>query len=125
MMPANRVSAASMRSLGKVKVLGVASLRRADGELADVPTLAEQGIPGAEAGSWYGLMAPKGVPTEVRDRLTAALTKVLGMADVRERIAATGLDPTTLTGAEFQQYLRQQWELTGRIIRVKQIALQD
>ena len=71
----------------------------------------------AESGSWYGLMAPRGIPDDVRTRLTATVTKVLAMPDVNSKIAATGLDPITLTGNEFQDYLRQQWESTGRVIR--------
>lgn len=125
LMPSSRTSAAGMRAAGKIKVLGVASGRRAVGELADVPTLAEQGIAGAESGSWYGLMAPAGIPADVRERLVASVTRVLAMPDVRERISGTGLDPLTLTGTEFRDYLRQQWEATGRVIRTKQISLND
>lgn len=125
LMPASRVSAAAMRAAGKIKVLGLASNKRAGGDLADVPTLDEQGIKGAESGSWYGLMAPKGIPEDVRARLVATVSKVLAMPEVKGKIAATGLDPLTLTGPEFQDYLRQQWEVTGRVIRNKQIALND
>lgn len=125
LMPSSRTSAASMRAAGKIKVLGLASSKRAGGDLADVPTLEEQGIKGAESGSWYGLMAPKGIPDDVRSRLTATVTKVLAMPEVRDKIAATGLDPVTLTGPEFQDYLRQQWDTLGRVIRSKQIVLND
>lgn len=125
LMPSSRTSAASMRAAGKIKVLGLASLRRAGGDLADVATLDEQGIKGAESGSWYGLVAPKGIPDEVRARLTTTVAKVLAMPEVKDRIAATGLDPVTLTGAEFQDFLRQQWDATGRVIRSKQISLND
>jgi len=125
LMPSSRVSAAGLRKAGKVKVLGVASSRRAAGDLADVPTLEEQGVKGAESGSWYGLMAPRGIPDEVRQRLTAALTKVLAQPEVRDRIQGTGLDPVTRIGADFQDELRRQWDSTGRVIRSKQIALND
>lgn len=125
LMPSSRISAAGMRAAGKIKVLGVASARRAGAELADVPTLAEQGIKDAESGSWYGLMAPKGIPGEVRSRLTEAVAKVLSMPDVRDRIAATGLDPITLMGTEFQDFLQRQWESTGRVVRSKQISLSE
>lgn len=125
LMPSSRTSAASMRAAGKIKVLGLASTRRAGGDLADVPTLDEQGIKGAESGSWYGLMAPKGIPDDVRTRITATVSKVLATPEVRDKIAATGLDPITLTGAEFQAYLQQQWDTTGRVIRSKQISLND
>jgi tripartite-type tricarboxylate transporter receptor subunit TctC len=125
LMPSSRVSAASMRGAGKVKAMGVAGNRRVAGDLADVPTLDEQGIKGAEWGSWYGLMAPRGIPADVRARLTAVVGKVLAMPDVRDRIAATGLDPVAVMGADFQEFLRQQWDATGRVIRAKQISLND
>ena len=125
LMPSSRTSAAGLRTAGKVRVLGVAGDKRAAGELADVPTLAEQGIQGAEAGSWYGLMAPKGVPEDVRARLVASVTKALSSAEVRDKIAGTGLDPVTLTGQEFRDYLGRQWDTVGRVIRSKQISLND
>ena len=84
-----------------------------------------EGIKGAEAGSWYGLMAPKGIPEDVRARLVASATKALASAEVRDKIAGTGLDPVTLTGQEFQDYLHRQWDSLGRVIRSKQISLND
>lgn len=114
-----------MRSAGKIKVLGVASTLRARTDLGDVPTLEEQGFKNAESGSWYGLMGPRGMPEEVRQKLVSAVAKVLAMPDIREKIAATGLDPVAMTGVEFQDYLRQQWETVGKVIKSKQISLND
>jgi tripartite-type tricarboxylate transporter receptor subunit TctC len=123
--PSSRVSAASLRASGKTKVLGLASTRRAAGELSDVPTLEEQGIKGAEAGSWYGLMAPKGIPDDVRQKLVSGIGKVLATPAIRDRIAATGSDPVPLTAAEFQDFLKVQYETLGKVIRSKQITLTD
>jgi len=125
LLPGSRLSATTLRASGKLKVLGVAAAQRAGGALADVPTLAEQGINGAEIGSWYGLMAPKGTPEDVRAKLVAAVTKVLAMPAVKDKIAATGLDPAFLAGNDFQDYLHQQYEVYGRIIRNKQISLNE
>lgn len=125
LMPSSRISAASLRASGKVKVMGVAASQRVGGALADVPTLAEQGIKGAESGSWYGLMAPRGIPDDVRRKLVESVSKVLAQPELKERIAATGLDPTVQTGAQFQEYLDRQWETYGRIIRSKQISLSE
>ena len=114
-----------MRASGKVKVLGVAGARRASGALSDVPTLEEQGIRGAESGSWYGLMAPKGIPEDVRQRLVASVSKVLSTPEVRDRISATGLDFTFAAGPDFQDFLRRQYETYGRVIRSRQISLSE
>lgn len=125
LMPSSATSAAAMRASGKVKVLGVAGARRASGALSDVPTLEEQGIRGAESGSWYGLMAPKGIPEDVRQRLVASVTKVLSTPEVRDRISATGLDFAFAAGPDFQDFLRRQHETYGRVIRSKQISLSE
>ncbi len=47
------------------------------------------------------------------------------MPETRDRIAATGLDPVAVMGADFEDFLRQQWDVTGRVIRAKQISLND
>lgn len=125
LMPSSRASSASLRASGKIKVLGVAGSRRATGPLSDVPTLDEQGIKGAESGSWYGLMAPRGIPEEVRQKLVSALTKVLAAPELREKINGTGLDFNFAAGADFQDYLRRQYEIYGQVIRNKQISLSE
>jgi len=125
LMPSSRASSASLRAAGKVKVLGVAGARRAMGPLSDVPTLEEQGIKGADSGSWYGLMAPRGIPDEVRQKLISAVTKVLAAPELREKINGTGLDFNFAAGADFQDYLRRQYEVYGQVIRSKQISLSE
>ena len=125
LVPTGRMTAATMRAAGKVKILGIASQRRASGELSDVLTLEEQGIKGAEARSWYGLMAPKNIPDEVRARLVEAIGKVLASPDISARIAGTGLDPMPLTGADFLDFLRQQWDATGRVVHSKKIYMNE
>ena len=125
LMPSSANTSANLRNAGKIKVLGVAGTRRASGPLADVPTLAEQGIRGADSGSWYGLMAPRGIPEEVRQKLLAALGKVLALPEMRDRINATGLDYHLALGADFQDFLRRQHELYGRAIRSRNIALYE
>lgn len=125
LMPSSATSAAAMRASGKIKVLGTASSRRATGPLADVPTLEEQGIRGAESGSWYGLMAPRGIPDDVRQKLLAAVTRVLTTPEIRDRISGTGLDYSFAAGPDFQDFLRRQYENYGRVIRTRQISLSD
>lgn len=66
LVPYAKLQASDLRAAGKVKILGLSASKRATDLLTDVPTLAEQGISGAESGSWYGIMAPKGMPDDVR-----------------------------------------------------------
>src|SRR5581483_1714819 len=77
---------------GKLKALGIASAKRFEG-LPDVPTIAESGVPGFEAGGFLGLVAPAGAPAAVIEALNAAGQKSLAMAEVRERLNALASPP--------------------------------
>ena len=125
LLPGSAATSANLRGSGKVRILGIAGPRRAGGALADVPTLAEQGVRGAESGSWYGLMAPRGIPDEARLKLVAAVSKVLASTEIRDRINATGLDFSFAAGADFQDFLRRQYETYGRAIRTRNISLSE
>ena len=76
---------------GKLRALGVASLRRS-ALLPALPTVAEQNLPGFEAVSWYALMAPAGTPSDVLGRLQADSARILRLPDVREKLAALGAE---------------------------------
>jgi len=76
---------------GKLRALGVASLKRS-AVLPALPTVAEQSLPGFEAVSWYALMAPAGTPAEVIAKLQAECARILRLADVREKLAALGAE---------------------------------
>ena len=81
---------------GRVRALGVSSLRRIDA-LPDVPTIAEAGVADFEATQWYGIVAPAGTPAPIVARLNAELRVILESAEMRERLAALGAlaDPST------------------------------
>jgi tripartite-type tricarboxylate transporter receptor subunit TctC len=72
---------------GQLKVLGFGSAARIP-RFPDMPTLAESGLPGYEAGSWYGLAAPKGTPQEVIDRLSAETQKIFSNPEFRDKFLA-------------------------------------
>ena len=76
---------------GKLRALGVASLKRS-AVLPALPTVAEQNLPGFEAVSWYALMAPAGTPADVIAKLQAESARILRLADVREKLAALGAE---------------------------------
>ena len=69
---------------GKLNVVGFGSTARLP-QYPEVPTLAEAGLPGYEAGSWYGLAAPKGTPKEIVDKLSAETQKILADPDFRAK----------------------------------------
>jgi tripartite-type tricarboxylate transporter receptor subunit TctC len=77
---------------GKLRALGVASLKRS-AAMPELPTIAEQGMPGFEAVSWYALMAPAGTPKAVVDRLNAETASMLAKPQIKEKFAGLGLEP--------------------------------
>ena len=90
---------------GKLRVLGVGSLRRSP-NYPDVPTLAEAGLPGFEAGAWQGLVAPAGTPPEVVRRLNETLTRVMELPDVREKLIGAGMEPVGGSPEDFGRFIR-------------------
>ena len=92
---------------GRLKALGV-SLRRRSPLLPDVPTIDESGLKGFEIGTWFGILAPAGTPPEIVNKLNAAIVKIVGSADFRERMSSQGLDPIASTPAEFAAYIKSE-----------------
>ena len=76
---------------GKLRALGVTSLKRSS-VMPDVPTIAEQGLARFEAVSWYALMVPAGTPRAVIDRLNAETNRLLAKPELKEKLAALGMD---------------------------------
>ena len=85
---------------GKLRALGVTGLKRS-AAFPDVPTVAEQGLPGFEAVLHYGIVAPAGTPRPIIDKLNAALRKALADPTVAGRIATEGAEPLPTTPEEY------------------------
>ncbi len=85
---------------GKLRALAVIAPRRS-AALPDVPTMAESGYPGVTMTSWYGVVAPAGTPKPLIEKMSAEITKVLNMPDVKERFATQFAEPVYGTPAAF------------------------
>src|SRR5256884_411013 len=83
---------------GKIKALGLTSLKRA-AAAPEIPTVAESGVKGFAFVSWYGLWGPKNLPIDISDKLQTQITKLLASPDVKARLSAFGFDPIG-TGGE-------------------------
>jgi tripartite-type tricarboxylate transporter receptor subunit TctC len=105
---------------GKLKALGIGSTKRFEG-LPDVPTIAESGVPGFEAGGFLGLVAPAGTPPAVINALNAAAQKSLAMPEVRERLVALASPPVGGSPEEFGQYMKREVDKWARVIRAANI----
>jgi len=91
---------------GTVRALGVSGARRSPA-FPDLPTIAEAGVPGYEAPTWSGVIAPAGVPRPILDKLNAAINRAVVSPAFRERFAAIGDEPAGGTPEEFAQQIRK------------------
>jgi tripartite-type tricarboxylate transporter receptor subunit TctC len=89
---------------GKVKALATSGKARSN-VMPESPTVAEAGVPGYEATIWLGVVAPKGTPKAIVDRLNAEITRVTTNPDVKAAWAKQGASPLVMNPAEFEQYL--------------------
>jgi tripartite-type tricarboxylate transporter receptor subunit TctC len=101
---------------GKLQPLGVSSAKRVS-ILPDVPTIAEAGIPGYQAGTWYGVTAPAGTPAEVLGKLNAEYVRILELPEVARKLTDMGLVPVGSSPEQFGAYIRAQRELAGRLVK--------
>ncbi|MFA7391983.1 MAG: tripartite tricarboxylate transporter substrate binding protein [Pigmentiphaga sp.] len=108
---------------GTLRGIGVASAERLD-SFPDIPTLSEQGVADFEAYAWQGLVAPKGVPEAVVERLNKDLREALADPAVVERFTAMGLEITPSSPAEMTAYSKAEREKWGEVIRESKITLE-
>ena len=101
---------------GKVKALATTGRARSD-VLPEVPTLSEAGVPGYEATIWLGLMAPRGTPKAVVDKLNDTVSKISGQAEVKQLWAKQGAVPLVMTPEVFDKYAREDIAKWARVIK--------
>jgi tripartite-type tricarboxylate transporter receptor subunit TctC len=101
---------------GRIKALGVTGPKRA-AVLPDVPTIAEAGVPGYEATTWNGLVAPAGMPKAIVARLNAEINDALRTPALRKRFAAIGAEPVGGTPEAFGALIRKEHAKWGDVIR--------
>jgi tripartite-type tricarboxylate transporter receptor subunit TctC len=97
-------SIAPHASAGTVRGLAVSGARRSPA-FPDLPTVAEAGVPGYEAGTWSGVVAPAGLPRPILNKINAAINRAIGSAMFRERFAAIGDEPAGGTPEEFAEVI--------------------
>jgi tripartite-type tricarboxylate transporter receptor subunit TctC len=105
---------------GKVKAIATTGRQRSD-VMPDVPTVNEAGVPGYEATIWLGLMAPKGTPKAVVDRLNEAVSRTASQADVRQLWGKQGATPLVMTPAVFDKYIQDDISKWAKVIKSAQI----
>ncbi len=101
---------------GKLRAIAVSSLKRSR-SLPDVPTVADKGFAGFEAGSWFGFFAPKGTPPEVIAQINKAVNDVLLMPAIEQQMVAQGADPVGGTPAQLGQFVQREHDKWRGIVR--------
>ena len=107
----------------KLKGLAVTGGKRLP-SMPNLPTVAESGLPGYEASSWYGVLAPAGTPREIVARLNAELVKALAQPEVRTSLLAEGAEPIGGSPEQFAAHIRSEMERLGKLIREAKIRLE-
>jgi tripartite-type tricarboxylate transporter receptor subunit TctC len=108
---------------GQVRALGTTGEQRSTA-LPDVPTVSEAGVPGYEATIWLGIMAPKGTPPEIVDRLNAEIARIIAKPAIREAWAKQGAVPLTMSPAAFDAFLRRDIDKWAKVIQQAGIKVQ-
>ena len=111
----NLSSSLPLIKAGEVQALGVTSLKRSSAA-PEIPTLAEQGLPGFEAISWFSLMAPAHLPVDIQMRLNQLTRKTLNNPEVKARLLAGGLDTAPGSPQELSKLIATESNKWGRVV---------
>ena len=106
---------------GRIRIIAFTSKERF-APMPEIPTLHESGLAGFDTTQWLGILAPKGTPGEVIDRIFRETKVVLGMADVKERLAQAALAPVGSSPKEFEALIRadlERWTAIARDLRIE------
>jgi tripartite-type tricarboxylate transporter receptor subunit TctC len=118
------LSSLPLAQAGKIKALGITSLKRMD-VAPSIPTVEESGsIKGFEFVSWYGLWAPKNLPADVSAKLSSDLAKVMARPEVKERLSAMGFNPMGSTPTQFAKYVTDEMAKYSKIITDAKIKME-
>ncbi|RZL96631.1 MAG: tripartite tricarboxylate transporter substrate binding protein [Variovorax sp.] len=107
---------------GKLKVLGVSKATRMP-LIGDVPTIAEQGVPGFESGTWQGVVMARGTPDAIVQRLNKELISVIRSADIRSRLAGQGAEVVTMSPAEEEAFFNKERARWAAVVKAADIRL--
>jgi tripartite-type tricarboxylate transporter receptor subunit TctC len=112
----NILSAVPYVKGGRLRGLGVTSAKRSV-VAPDIPAIAEAGLPGYEDYNWYGVLAPKGTPKAIVDKLHTDIVQAVKSRDVEERLTKDGAEVIANTPEEFAKFIREEIQKYARIIK--------
>jgi len=101
---------------GKLRALGVSGAKRSP-VLPDVPTIEEGGVPGYDAGNWYGIAAPAGTPDAIIAKLHKEISGMQDLPEIQRQVTNDGADIVRMSPREFAAYMESEMSKWGRVIR--------
>ncbi|MFS0754042.1 tripartite tricarboxylate transporter substrate binding protein [Noviherbaspirillum sp. 1P10PC] len=116
MMFDNMPSSLPLVREGKLRALGVTSAKRSPAA-PDIPTIAESGLPGFEAVSWFALFAPANTPRPIVDKLQTEVSKILKMPDVSKKLMDLGLEPSGSSPDELAAYQKTEIAKWSKVVK--------
>lgn len=116
------VSALPHIKTGKLRPLGLTGLKRSDA-FPGVPTIAEAALPGYEAVTWWGLLAPARTPREIVMKIYGDTAKVLQLPDTREKLAREGVNPVGSTPEQFAAMIQEDIVKMGKIVKAANMKI--
>ena len=112
----NLASATTQIKAGKLRALAVTTSQRAS-SMAEVPTMADAGLPGFDVSTWFGVFAPAGTPAPIVARLNGAMTAALRSPEMRERLARMGAEPAPGSPEQFSELLRRELSKYQQVVK--------
>jgi len=109
-------SAAPQVRSGKVRALAVSTAQRSPA-FSDLPTMDEAGLKGYDVTTWYGLLAPKGTPPEIVEKLHAQIAAILKTSDMKKRLDDIGADPGGMPPAQFAAFIKTETTKWAKVVK--------
>ena len=116
------LAAAPQIKAGKLRAIGMATLERSP-IMPEVPTVAEQGLPGFNVASWFGIMAPAGTPGPIVQRLYGEISKIVASADMKKFLLTQGAEPMSMDPPKFSEFLRVETDKWGKVVKGANLKL--
>jgi len=117
------LTSAPMVKSGRVRALAVTTAQRSN-LLPDVPTVAEAGVKGYEAGNWFGVFAPAGTTKEIVERLNAAINRAMTRPEMKEKLASQGADALTGSPSDLAALVQRELAKFAAIIKAAGVKIE-
>ena len=101
---------------GRIRALAVSTAKR-PASIPDLPTVAEAGLPGYDAGVWYGVLAPAGTPREIIARLNAEIVRALNLPDYQKFLVSNAIDPIGSPPEQLGQYIKTELVKWAKVVK--------